>query len=267
MDDSVMVYVPEGTFWMGSTDADVDDAFALCIKYYGPCKREWFERGIPQHQVYLDAFWIDQREVTNAQYKQCVGAGMCSPPAQAESATHSSYYGNPQFSNYPVIYVGWDQADAYCRWAGKRLPTEAQWEKAARGTDKRIYPWGNGFDGTRLNFCDVSCGFDWKDSAVNDGYADTAPVGSYPAGASPYNALDMSGNVWEWVADWFDASYYTGSPIENPLGPDSGNYHVLRGGSWHNSQDNAQCAFRNKIDTDSGWANIGFRCCVVAGQE
>ena len=195
--DAVMVTVPAGDFTMGSNDDDSK----------------------PAHQVYLNAFSIDKYEVTNAQYKQCVDAGKCSPPAKSESRTRNWYYGVPKYNNYPVIYVSWDDAKRYCAWAGKRLPTEAEWEKAARGTDGRIYPWGNSFDARKLN-------------SSEGGKGDTTAVGSYPDGASPYGALDMAGNVSEWVADRYDENYYANSPRNNPPGPSSGLGHVQRGGDW-----------------------------------
>jgi len=128
-----MVYVPAGRFWMGSEDGDPDA----------------FYNEKPQHEVNLDAFWIDRTEVTNAQYRRCVDDGPCSPPSRSISYDRDNYYDNPEFDDYPVIYVDWNQAKAYCTWADKRLPTEVEWEKAARGTDRRIYPWGNDFDGSR----------------------------------------------------------------------------------------------------------------------
>lgn len=197
-DRAPMVLVPAGEFTMGSETGGENEQ--------------------PPHQVYLDAYWIDVYEVTNALYRKCVVAGNCRPPAHAASATRSFYFGNPQFDNYPVTYVGWDEAKAYCEWAGKRLPTEAEWEKAARGIDARIYPWGNEWDGTKANV-------EWR-------VGDTTPVGSYPAGASPYGAQDMAGNVWEWVSDWYDSTYYRRSPPRNPTGPSSGQYRALRGGGW-----------------------------------
>ena len=147
----------------------------------------------PVHAVYLDAFWIDKYEVTNAQYKKCVDWGYCVAP-QKNSSTRDSYYGNPQYESYPVI-VSWDQAKNFCTRAGKRLPTEAECEKAARGTGERIYPWGDTFDKNLVN-------------SLHRGFGDTMPVGSFPNGASPYGVMDMAGNVSEWVADFYSSDYY-----------------------------------------------------------
>ena len=170
----------------------------------------------PVHIVYLDAYWIDKTEVTNAEYAKCESARVCKPPISYESLTRFSYYGTEQYANYPVVYVTWTQAKTFCLWSGARLPTEAEWEKAARGTDGRIYPWGNYYTTSALlNY--------------NSNVGDTTAVGKYPSGASIYGALDMSGNVWEWVADWYDASYYASSSSTNPTGPASGGTRVLRG--------------------------------------
>ena len=239
-----MVYVPAGTFWMGSDESDPD--------------ADYYEK--PQHEVYLDAFWIDRTEVTNGQYRQCVQAGACSPPQSSGSITRDSYYGDASFEDYPVIKVDWEQANAYCEWAGARLPTEAEWEKAARGMDRHIYPWGDTFDGNLVNFCDVNCEFAHKDAAWDDSHADTAPVGNYPSGASPYGALDMAGNVWEWVADRFAEDYYATSPERNPQGPNSGDPRVLRGGSWNNIQRNVRAAYRFLYLPSIASYNVGFRC-------
>jgi len=163
-DGMVQVYVPAGSFQMGSDTGDSDEK--------------------PVHTVTLDAFWIDRTEVTNAMYALCVEAGKCSPPSSSKSYTRDNYYGDAQYNNYPVIYVTWDNANAYCEWAGRRLPTEAEWEKAARGTDGRTYPWGDAApDSTRLNY--------------NSNVGDTTEAGKYPSGASPYGVWDMAGNVWE----------------------------------------------------------------------
>ena len=230
-DGSVMVYVPAGEFTMGSSDGEVDYALQLCNEYYGDCERSLFEDEQPQHKVYLDAFWIDKTEVTNVQYQRCVEARVCPAPTMCDWGEPP--YGDASKAEHPVVCVSWHDAKAYCEWAGKRLPTEAEWEKAARGTDGWIYPWGNAFDGGKLNSCDVNCSYDWKDASANDDYAETAPAGSYPTGASPYGALNMAGNAWEWVADGYDPGYYNQSPYRNPLGPDSGEERVLRGGSWY----------------------------------
>ena len=228
-DSAPMVSVPAGEFTMGSNDGNNDEK--------------------PAHTVYLDAFWIDKFEVTNTQYATCFNAGACKAPSQNGSNTRGGYFGNPQFNNYPVIYVSWNDADAYCTWAGKRLPTEAEWEKAARGTDGRKHPWGNAWDGTRLN--------SW-DSVPRPG--DTTAVGSYPSGSSPYSALDMAGNVWEWTADWYDPNYYANSPRNNPKGPTTGLNRTLRGGSWSTTQSNVSASYRSSYDYIGHTNAIGFRC-------
>jgi formylglycine-generating enzyme required for sulfatase activity len=243
LDDSVMVYVPAGKFWMGSSDEDINAILAEC----SDCKREEYEHEQPQHEVYIDAFWIDRTEVTNAQYRRCVEDRACTPPQSSKSYTRDSYYGNPDFDDYPVIWVNWHQANVCCRWAGKRLPTEAEWEKAARGTNKRTYPWGEGIDCGRANF----------DGCMGD----TAAVGSYPSTVSPYGALDMAGSVWEWVADWYGgSSYYANSPGRNPQGPESGKRRVVRGGSWYNYQWVVRAAYRDVHEPSSAHHNVGFRC-------
>ncbi len=225
-DGMTLVFVPAGEFTMGDNSL--------------------YEQ--PIHQVFLDAYWIDQTEVTNAMYAKCVDANQCNPPSNTSSYTHDTYFGNSQFDNYPVIRVSWNDANDYCFWAGRRLPTEAEWEKAARGTNASIYPWGND---------------DPKDNLLNfkSNVGDTTEVGGYPQGASIYGALDMSGNVWEWVEDWYDENYYRTSPSSNPLGPDSGQYKVLRGGSWYyNFYDVVRSARRYGYDPSSSYYDIGFRC-------
>jgi formylglycine-generating enzyme required for sulfatase activity len=214
IDGMMQVFVPGGDFAMGSDTSTYAN-----------------ER--PVHTVTLDSFWIDQTEVTNAMFGAFVA--QTGYQTDAETTGASSVY-NPDtdknelvpgtdwqhplgpgssladLAQHPVVHVSWNDAQAYCQWAGRRLPTEAEWEKAARGTDGWTYPWGNDFDGTRLNFADVTLGAFWGDSNFDDGFQLTAPVGNYPAGASPYGALDMSGNVWEWVNDWVDEAYYQSSP-------------------------------------------------------
>jgi formylglycine-generating enzyme required for sulfatase activity len=241
-DGMLMVFVPAGDFTMGSPAGEGGDD------------------EVPQHKVTLDSFWIDRTEVTNAQYRVFVGATSHQAPSSCDG-------GDPTFddeakANQPVVCVNWDDAQAYCEWAGGQLPTEAQWEKAARGTDERAYPWGNSFDGSRVNYCDTNCEFDQKDTSADDGYGQAAPVGSYPTGASPYGALDMAGNVWEWVSDWYKFYYYSNSPQHNPQGPDAGKYRVLRGGSWFGYSTNARSGFRAWSTPDKRHIVIGFRCVV-----
>lgn len=203
----------------------------------------------PTHTVYLDDFYIDKYEVTNAAYKVCVDDGACQPPNQASSFTRDSYYGNPEYDNFPVLFVDWEDANAYCQWRDMKLPSEAQWEKAARGPDGRTYPWGENVDDTYANY--------------DDAVGDTTAVGSYEKGKSPYGVYDMAGNAWEWVADWFSSSYYLDTPLTNPPGPVSGEYRVLRGGSWHDQAETVTTSSRgwNQLEYFEN-TDFGFRCAM-----
>ncbi len=243
-DGMVQVYVPAGKFIMGSTPGESDQ-----------------DHEEPQRTVYLDAFWIDQTEVTNGMYEGCVLAGNCRPPEIDNSWSQDSYYGNEEYNNYPVVGVSWEDANAYCSWTERRLPTEAEWEKAARGTDGRRYPWGNTpLESNLINSADRSIEQKWASDRLDDGYRFTAPVGNYPDGASPYGALDMVGNVWEWVADIYDEDYYKEGPDENPQGATFGNYRIRRGGSWRNTQRLVRTTHRLWHNDWSRSDQVGFRC-------
>ncbi len=238
-----MHLVPEGEFIMGS---DTEEAYAKCPPFSSDnC---WFEDEKPPHTVSLDAYYIDTYEVTNALYSACVEAGACDPPQNTNSNMRDSYYGNSGFDNYPVIYVDWNMAKNYCEWRVADLPTEAQWEKAARGTDANVYSWGQNID------CDLA--------NYSECIGDTSEVGSYENGVSPYGIYDMTGNVWEWVADWYDAEYYSNSPSSNPQGPDTSpdNYRIVHGGSWFDPDFLVRSTYRNEFPSDYSENGIGFRC-------
>ena len=255
-----MKLVPAGEFTMGGS---IDATVVECQKLYfgNSCDPNNYMNQEPAHQVYLGDYYIDRTEVTNVSYARCVVDGACTSPITVTSFTRSSYYGNPDFADYPVISVDWEQAAAYCVWRGAELPTEAQWEKAARGTDGRLYPWGNSFDGTKANFCDQNCPNAWAYKDWNDGAADTAPVGSYPAGASVYDVMDLAGNVWELVRDWYSGSYYNSQKVwSNPFGPSTGESRVLRGGGWNGHGHVMLVASRYKIAPSSSSFQVGFRC-------
>lgn len=226
-DGMTLVYVPAGEFTMGSDNGASDE--------------------MPAHTVYLDAFWIDKTEVTNAMYDQCVKDDQCIPPSGTHSTTRNFYYGSIVYDDYPVIFITWEDARTYCSWAERRLPTEAEWEKAARGVDGRVYPWGN--DAPNNNLLNYT-------AAIGD----TTEVRKYPNGASPYGALDMAGNVWEWVQDWYNETYYRSSPTSNPLGPESSDYRVQRGGSWVIDEHYIRSAARYWAYPISAYNYVGFRC-------
>lgn len=250
-DQMVQVYVPAGEFLMGAAASDKD---ARTTTVGGRAYPE-----VPQHTVYLDNYWIDKYEVTNAQYALCVAASACEPPWVVSSYTYANYYGYPEYDNYPVIWVNWFKARDYCAWAGRRLPTEAEWEKAARGTQGAMYPWGDEpLDGTRANFCDVNCTRSIANTGYNDGYPDVAPVGSYPAGASPYGAMDMSGNVWEWVNSLIAPYPYDAD--DGREDPDSPDERAWRGGPWSNGYWWMRSSVRYRSVTWYQWYVLGFRC-------
>ncbi len=239
VDGMELVFIPAGDFLMGCDPAHNDSY---------ECEPD----ELPLHTVTLDAYWIDKTEVSNAQYEQCVTAGACDRPNNTSSYSRSAYYGNISYANYPVIHVSWQDAADYCEWAGRELPTEAQWEKAARGENPRAYPWGDEKPSCELVNGEV-------DGEMCKG--DTTEVGKYLSGASPYGVLDMAGNVWEWVRDWHAADYYSSQgEYIHPLGPDTGTYKVFRGGGFGFHDLRTVSRRGGKLDS---WVNhLGFRCAV-----
>ena len=249
IDKMEMVNVPSGTFMMGSTDAQLDIAMLECRTMFGEagCQRQQYNHEQPVHSVMLSEFHIDKTEVTNSQFCKFLntegnreengiywfepGAGHRKIIYGYINEVNGVFIPEEGFENHPVIEVSWYGAAAYCRWAGGRLPTEAEWEYAARGHESSVYPWGDEFNGRYVNYRDSSFTFDnlGKDTSCNDGSPRWAAAGSYQAGASWCGALDMAGNVHEWVADWWSASYYASCPAANPCGPDSGDFKVARG--------------------------------------
>jgi formylglycine-generating enzyme required for sulfatase activity len=225
-----MMYVPAGKFTLGN--------------------------GASAFVISLNSFWIDQTEVTNAMYALCVQAGACKPPQSLRSLTRRSYYGNPEYNDYPVIYVDWFRSKAYCQWAGGRLLTDAEWEKAARGTDGRTFPWGEGISCSLSNYA-IGC------------MGDTTVVRHYPSDKSPYGAYDMEGNVVEWVADWFSMSggYYLQNPGDNPTGPISSDVRTVRGEGFdldlNNRPANPTYARSETMPANATYSG-GFRCAMDA---
>lgn len=242
IDAMEQVLVPAGSFTMGS---DYEE-----------------QREKPEHTVWLDDYWIDAFEVTNAQYAMCVSAGVCDAPDYRNSLTQDRYYGNASFDNYPVLFISWYDASDYCGWVGGRLPTEAEWEKAARGDqDARMFPWGDFFAGNYANLCDQNCTMSWKNNTYDDGFIDTAPVTAFPDGVSQYGAMNMCGNVCEWVADWYKSDYfYNMQDWSEPTGPTSGTTRVIKGGSWYDDTDILRVSARYGFDPNKSYYDVGFRC-------
>ena len=246
-DGAEMILIPEGEFIRGSTRDQVDEAVRLCNQGSDndPCTFDEFANEMPQREITLSAFYIDRTEVTNAQFESCVRAGDCSRPGTG--GRQGDYYGNSRYDNYPVINVSWYDADAYCRWADKRLPTEAEWEKVARGEQGNIWPWGDSWDSSRAN-------------TDERGPNDLTRVGSYSSGASPYGVLDLSGNVWEWVQDRYDDDYYASAPDTDPPGPSSGSRRVVKGGGWSSFRHYVRAANRGSKPPNDPSVYTGFRC-------
>lgn len=227
------VNVPAGTFMMGSNPK-------------GLIKDDTHKYETPQHEVVINAFRIGKYEVTNAQYAQCVQARACAMPNELQQYEDLSY------ASYPVVAVSWYQARDFCHWVGGRLPTEAEWEYAARGTDGRIYPWGNALPTCKLaNYSD--CGGNLK------------PVGSFPEGASSFGVLDMAGNVWEWSADW--SGPYVAERQINPTGPETGDARIIRGGAFKYESMELRAVTRRGSNPRYYYGSLGFRCVVTSPGE
>ncbi|MGA9116402.1 MAG: formylglycine-generating enzyme family protein [Bacteroidota bacterium] len=283
-DGTVMVYVPAGMFLMGSSDGQLDAAMRECRRMHTGernCNRSSYLQEQPAHLVTLPAFWIDRTEVTNERFCAFLNARGNQPEngtpwLEPGAGSRGVVYGKielvggtfrPQegFEHHPVIEVSWYGAQAYCSWVGGRLPTEAEWEYAARGPKGLVYPWGNDFDGTRLNYRDSSFAFEdfERDAAFNDGSPLWTRVGRYPEGASWCGALDMAGNVWEWVSDWWSADSYARAATGDPTGPDTGTLKIGRGGSWYDPRWHVRAACRKALTPSSHRIHwIGFRCVI-----
>ena len=250
-DGAPMVLVPGGQFAMGASPAEAltdVDQFGDDYADFEPGEDQGFhyKDEVPQHAVHVDAFYVSTLAVTNEQYRRFM----------AETGHHEANLMDDEDFNgpqQPVVGVAWTDADAYCQWAGAQLPTEAQWEKAARGTDRRLYPWGNERPQARH-----AC-YTIEEEPELTG---AEPVGSYPMGASPYGVLDMAGNVWEWCQDWFGRDVYRQGQSRNPEGLPSGDMRVVRGGSWFGGPQFLRAAFRNRKPPDFMHWDYGFRCVV-----
>ncbi len=239
VDEMSLVCVPAGDFWMGAVENDT--------------QAQADEK--PRHKVYLDSFWIDRTEVTNSMFAQCVAAEICHPRSYSPymwgvaSRTRDPYFDDPSYDSFPVIMLDADEAETYCHWAGRRLPSEAEWEKTAHGTGDQTYPWGEGIDCQKSNY--AGC------------IGDTSETTTHSLGASPYGVLDMLGNVWEWTADWYAPDAYTSAPYKNPSGPSTGEYHVMRGGAFGSFVNALRITNRANGKPEHGVdGEVGFRCAL-----
>jgi len=253
----MMVRVPIGTFKMGSSFVENKRHLKKCRKYDKSCELWWFNDEYPDRLIFLDSYWIDIHEVTNEKYLKFVLATGHRFALDETCETDKCREGNlwqgasfpPRINRQPVTQVSWYDADAYCRWRGKRLPSEAEWEKAARGPSGNLYPWGSGSPKKRATY-----GRKWR------GVFTMTDVGTYSQGASLYGLYDMAGNVWEWVDDWYDLKYYNWGRKKNPRGPAEGEFKVVRGGSWVNHPDTLRSSFRRWSQPEVRFNDTGFRC-------
>jgi formylglycine-generating enzyme required for sulfatase activity len=229
------IYIKSGEFIMGSSEQDLEHA----------------DDELPQHRVFLNAYWISKTEITNGMYKKCVDAGVCK---YSVSHITNPHFLDPVYVNHPVVYINWKGAQTFCNWIGGRLPTEAEWEKAARGPDGEQYPWNSKVDGLIFTNSDNLVG-------------DTTPVNAFPASVSYYGVLDMNGNVREWVYDWYDPNYYQYSPYNNPQGPEKTGLKVLKGASYLDPLRYTRAANRLAHKSNSPGAVRGFRCAISVGAQ
>ncbi|MHC1771311.1 MAG: formylglycine-generating enzyme family protein [Flexilinea sp.] len=256
-DEMTLLYVPRGNFQMGYSDSQYAEAMEGSKRAGCTTKEDcefWYKSAKPMHTVWVDAFWIDKTEVTNEMYAKCVADGVCDPPKKMGYLYIEKYYNGSKYKDYPVNFVDWSMANTYCNWAGRSLPTEAQWEKAARGTDGRTFPWGEGIDCQKANYLRDNLSLDFCVGI-------TTQVGSYPENISPYGAMDMAGNGIEWVTDWWAENYYNSSPDRNPIGPEPVDQKVLRGGSFCSYDVTASNIFRFRQPPKAN-DGIGFRCAL-----
>jgi formylglycine-generating enzyme required for sulfatase activity len=251
---SERILVRGGAFLMGSTAADVASAVALCRAERSgeDCKEEAFAHEYPQHEVLLRDYWLDRTEVTVERYGRCIAAGRCKGGPFVPGAERF------QAPSLPAVLVTWSEAAAYCAWTGARLPTEAEWERAARGRVGRAYPWGNVPQPDLANHGRFALR-DWTNLDASDGFTELAPVGSYPRGRTPDGFDDLAGNVEEWVGDWYASEYPATSEID-PKGPPTGDFRVLRGGNYVYGLVALRGAFRAAAPPSDRTAYRGFRC-------
>lgn len=244
-----------------------------CAAFREGCLPEWFNASEPLHTVSLDGYYIDAHEVSNEAFvtfmneigePQCLDQSCLDLEESHIENVDGNFSVEEEFINHPATGVTWYGAEAYCAWRGARLPTEAEWERAAAWDEQAgvalQYPWGNTFDGQRVNYCDSSCSELHADQNHTDGYSETSPVASIEGGLSPSNTYDMAGNVWEWVRDWYEPDYYAQSPQANPTGPDDGVDKVVRGGSWFDTGNFTASAVRFPSAPNNADRTIGFRC-------
>ncbi len=263
-DFSLMVKIAEGTFKRGSTFEQTKEYLQWCREYDKGCELWWFNDEFPAKLVFLDSYWIDMFEVTNQDYLEFVKATGHRPALDDSCETDKCRDGNlwegasfpESIRRQPVTQVSWFDANAYCRWRGKRLPSEAEWEKAARGPSGSVYPWGLASPEGRATYQRK-----WR------GVFTMTDVGSYPNGASIYGVFDLAGNVWEWVDDWYHMKYYSLGTKKNPKGPANGEFKVVRGGSWVNYPDSLRSALRRWSRPEVRFNDTGFRCAKDAIDE